>query len=185
MNAALAPATLPLRPLTAEHFAPFGTVLEGFGDPPPAAARPINQGSCWRLDLSLPLSLQNANGQAGLAIYQAQAHSFPITVHELERHQLGSQSFIPLEGQRFVVVVAPANALPGPDDVQAFITNGRQGIVLHPGVWHHGLLALQNGAFVVLERHTAPGQPVDCEVSSLAAPWLISAPKPPSVPGKA
>ncbi|MDD0840223.1 ureidoglycolate lyase [Curvibacter sp. HBC61] len=177
MNAALAltPATLPLRPLSAEHFAPFGTVLEGFGDTPPPGARPINQGSCWRLDLALPLSLHHADGQAGLAIYQAQARSLPITVHELERHKLGSQSFMPLEGQRFIVVVARANALPGPDDVQAFVTNGQQGVVLHPGTWHHALLALQDGAFVVLERHTPPGAPVDCELSGLAAPLQIAA----------
>lgn len=176
MNAALAPATLPLRPLSAETFAPFGAVLEGFGHPAPPGARPINQGSCWRLDLPLPLSLEKADGRAGLAIYQAQARTFPITVHELERHKLGSQSFVPLEGQRFVVVVASANALPGPDDVQAFITDGRQGIVLHPGTWHHALLALQEGAFVVLERHTPACVPVDCEVSWLAAPLQIPSP---------
>lgn len=171
------PAQLLLRPLTPSAFASYGTVLEGFDSSnAPTAARPINNGSCWRLDLAIPLALSQADGQAGLAIYQAQARQFPITVHEMERHALGSQSFIPLEGQRFVVVVAPANTLPGPDDVQAFVTNGRQGVVLHPGTWHHALLAVQAGAFVVLERHVPQGAPVDCDVTWLAAPLQVQDP---------
>lgn len=164
-----------LRPqaLSADAFAPFGAVLEGFGTPP-AQARPINDHSCWRLDLPLQLQFGQAGGHAGLAIYQAQARPLPRAIEVLERHLLASQSFIPLDGARFVLVVARPNALPGPDDVQAFVSNGRQGALLHPGTWHHALLALDAGSFVVLERHGAPGAAEDCELARLAAPLRLS-----------
>ena len=158
----LTPTLLRPQPLSASAFAPFGAVLEGFGTPP-AQARPINDHSCWRLDLPLNLQFEQAGGQAGLAIYRADARRFPLPVDVLERHTLASQSFIPLEGSRFVVVVARPNALPGPDDVQAFISNGRQGV-----------LAVDAGSFVVLERHTPAGAPIDCELSTLAETLLLS-----------
>ncbi|WP_043330415.1 ureidoglycolate lyase [Curvibacter gracilis] len=169
----LPPTLLRPQPLSASAFAPFGAVLEGFGTPP-AQARPINDHSYWRLDLPLNLQFEQAGGQAGLAIYRADARRFPLPVDVLERHTLASQSFIPLEGARFVVVVARPNALPGPDDVQAFISNGRQGVLLHPGTWHHALLAVDAGSFVVLERHTPAGAPIDCELSTLAETLLLS-----------
>lgn len=169
----LTPTLLRPQPLSALAFAPFGAVLEGFGAPP-EQARPINDHSCWRLDLPLELNFEQAGGRAGLAIYRADARRLPLPVDVLERHALASQSFIPLEGSRFVVVVARPNALPGPDDVQAFISNGRQGVLLHPGTWHHALLALDAGSFVVLERHTPAGAPPDCELSTLAETLLLS-----------
>ena len=173
----LTPTLLRPLPLSASSFAPFGAVLEGFRTPP-ASARPINDHSCWRLDLPLKLHFEQAGGQAGLAIYRAEARRFPMPLDVLERHALASQSFIPLEGSRFVVVVARPNALPGPDDVQAFISNGRQGVLLHPGTWHHALLAVDAGSFVVLERHPSPDAPPDappdCELSTLAETLLLS-----------
>lgn len=168
----LTPALLRPQALSADAFAPFGAVLEGFCTPP-AQARPINEHSCWRLDLPLRLQFEQAGGHAGLAIYQAQARRLPMAIEVLERHLLASQSFIPLQGSRFVMVVARPNALPGPDDVQAFVSNGRQGVLLHPGTWHHALLALDAGSFVVLERHAPPGSAPDCELARLAGPLQL------------
>jgi len=57
---------------------------------------------------------------------------------------------------------------PGPapqaGELQAFVTDGRQGVVLAPGTWHHALLAVEGGDFVVVERRAAV---VDCEVCRL------------------
>jgi len=169
----LTPTLLRPQPLSAALFAPFGAVLEGFNTPP-VQARPINDHSCWRLDLPLNLCFEQEGGQAGLAIYRADARAFPMPVDVLERHVLASQSFIPLEGSRFVLVVAAPNALPGPDDVQAFISNGRQGVTLHPGTWHHALLAVDAGSFVVLERQPPAGGTMDCELTTLAETLLLS-----------
>lgn len=137
--------------LTAEGFARFGTVIEM----PQGAGRPINGGNAQRFDLVHDLQLQQAGGRPMLALFRAQARVFPHAVTELERHALGSQSFVPLGRRRFVVVVAPAGEAPGPQALAAFISNGEQGVVLAPGTWHHALLAVDAGDFVVVERAAA------------------------------
>ncbi|WP_416380069.1 ureidoglycolate lyase, partial [Escherichia coli] len=42
----------------------------------------------------------------GQKIGDAQPANLPLTIHELERHPLGTQAFIPMKGEVFVVVVA-------------------------------------------------------------------------------
>jgi ureidoglycolate lyase len=86
-------------------------------------------------------------------------------VTEMERHALGSQTFVPMGGQRrFVIVVARAGAAPSANALTAFVTDGRQGVMLAPGTWHHALLAVDAGDFVVVERVAAT---VDCDVSEV------------------
>lgn len=171
------------RPLTAEAFAPFGIVVQAFAPPgtpgasAPPGARLINDGTTWRLDLAQNLDLQREGGTPGLAVYSAAARRFPMTLEILERHQLGSQGFLPLTGARFVLVVAAAGPAPGVEDLAAFSTNGEQGIVLHPGTWHHALLAVDAGSFAVIERHLAlPGSPVDCDLATLNRPVQLVLP---------
>ncbi len=159
--------TLRPSPLTSEAFAPFGVVIQH----PGGTGRAINAGSAQRFDLSPDLQLQAADGKAALALFHAQARVFPQTVTMLERHALGSQSFIPLGQRRFVIVVAPAGDAPRMEDVRAFITNGEQGITLSPGVWHHALLALDAGDFVVIER--AAGA-VDCDEVDLPQAMVLA-----------
>ena len=159
------PAFLHPEPMTPQAFAAYGTVVAPFPhDQPPAGARAINGGTTWRLDLLADLDLHQGGGTPGLAVYSAAARTFPLALEEMERHTQGSQSFLPLGIARFVVVVAPAGAAPNASDLKAFITNGQQGVVLHPGTWHHGLVAVDAGSFAVVERHGAPGAAVDCDV---------------------
>ena len=90
-------------PLGAEAFAPFGTVIER-----PSAAqagRGINAGTTRRHDLLADLRLQAEGGRPALALFHAQARRFPLALSLLERHRLGSQMFVPLDGARCVVVV--------------------------------------------------------------------------------
>ena len=154
-------------PLTAQAFAPFGVVIQHPGGPGHA----INGGSAQRFDLSPDLQLQAADGKAALALFRAQARSFPHRVTTLERHALGSQSFIPLGQRRFVMVVAPVGDAPRVEDVRAFITDGAQGVVLAPGVWHHALLAVDAGDFAVIER---AAQAVDCDEMDLPQPVILT-----------
>lgn len=150
--------TLTAQPLTAAAFAPFGTVIEV---PDGGAGRTINGGTSQRFDLLADLALSAEGGRPMLALFRAQARRFPHAVDELERHALGSQTFVPLGERRFVVVVAPAAPQPDLAALAAFITNGLQGVVLAPGTWHHALLAVDAGDFVVVER---AAQAVDCDV---------------------
>lgn len=155
------------QPLTAAAFAPYGTVLQVPSD---ASGRPINGGTSQRFDLVDDLRLGAEGGRPMLAIFRAQARRFPHTVDEMERHALGSQSFVPLGERRFVIVVAPAGGAPAAEALAAFITDGLQGVTLAPGTWHHALLAVDAGDFVVVERAS---DAVDCDTCMLAAPVVI------------
>jgi ureidoglycolate lyase len=166
--------TLTVLPLTPENFAPYGDVLGGSV----SSGVFINAGTSERVPLGTPLLTQGA-GQAALNLYRAQANPLPITAVELERHCFGSQSFIPLSGVNFVVIVAlgdeavssvgPAGesipgAIPIEKTIAAFWVDGSCGVTFKPGTWHHPLLAQQDGDFIVLERK---GPVMDCEIKSL------------------
>lgn len=148
-------------PLTADAFAPFGTVLEA----PVGDGRYINRGTSERCDLVDDLQLSANGGRAQLALFRAQARSFPHAVTQIERHVHGSQSFVPMGAAlRFVIVVAHAGDAPSANALAAFVTDGRQGVTLAPGTWHHALLAVDAGDFMVIER---AGAAVDCDICQL------------------
>jgi ureidoglycolate lyase len=154
-------ALLVAQPLTSHAFAPYGTVIEA----PTGEGRPINGGNAQRFDLLGDLRLDAEGGRPMLALFRAQARRFPHEVSEMERHALGSQTFVPLGDRRFVIVVARAGEAPtSAQQLAAFVTDGRQGVVLAPGTWHHALLAVDAGDFVVIER---AGGGVDCDVCFL------------------
>lgn len=162
-------SSLVARPLDPDDFQRFGTVLQA---PSCAnAGRPINAGTARRFDLMDDLHLHTAGGRAQLALFRARARSFPLALHALECHRLGSQTFVPLGAKRFVIVVAPAGVPPDATALAAFVTDGTQGVTLAPGTWHHALLALDEGDFVVIER-AAPE--TDCVLCTLPAAVEVS-----------
>ncbi len=159
--------SLKAQSLTAAAFAPFGQVIAF--DAATAATVPhssINDGNAVRYDLIPDMQLTAQGGMPMLALFRAEARTFPLNIGEMERHALGSQTFIPLGTQRFVLVVAAAGSPCHAQALQAFITNGRQGVMLAPGTWHHALLAVEGGDFAVIERCAVQ---VDCEVQALPA----------------
>lgn len=155
--------TLTTQPLNPAAFGPYGNVISGES----GASRPINHGSSQRVDQPGTLALSAAGGQPVLAVFRARAQAPQGPWHELERHRLGSQSFVPLRGTRCIVLVALGEHAPDPATLAAFVVAGDQGFTLHAGTWHHPLIALDDGDFVVLERQ---GAAVDCEVQHLAEP---------------
>lgn len=166
------PRVLTASPLTPEAFAPYGTVA-GWASAVDGTGRLINAGTTERFDLIEDLTLDAEGGRAMLALFRAQARRFPHAVVELERHLLGSQTFVPLGARRFVIVVAPAGAVPTAPTLAAFVTDGCQGITLAPGTWHHALLAVQGGDFVVVER---AGERIDCDIAVLSEHVAIALP---------
>jgi len=158
-NAQTHPASVRLQNLTPEAFAPYGQVLQLDA----AGQRAINQGTSARLDLPAALDLHGANGQAVMAVFHAQAQSPNTPCQMLERHRWGSQSFVPLSGARCRLWVALGEANPDLTTLACFEVSGQQGFTLHKGVWHHPLMALEAGPFLVIERQ---GPQEDCEVFS-------------------
>ena len=152
---------LAVRPLTAESFAPYGQVIE-LADGARRIA--INDGTCVRHhDLARPSA--TAPGAIGLSLFDADATPGPVALRLMERHGLGSQSFTPFGATlRMLVVVADAGLAPdrlAPGHLRAFVSNGRQGIQMNAGVWHHPLVSLQAGTWLVVDR-IAPE--ADCDV---------------------
>ncbi len=70
-----------------------------------------------------------------------------------------AQTFIPLEGKAFVVVLAPPNddELPDLDQVRAFLFDGSCGFTMKKGTWHEFPFALVDGSnvIVILRSETA------------------------------
>ncbi|MEP7102828.1 MAG: ureidoglycolate lyase [Burkholderiales bacterium] len=158
---------LAAHPITRDAFAPYGWLIDAAG----FDGRAINAGSSQRIDGLTDLVLDRDGGSPCLAIFRAQARELAGPWHEMERHVLGTQTFVPLNGARCVVLVASGGAAPDPATLAAFLVAGHQGITLRPGTWHHALLALDGGDFVVLERRAAQ---VDCEIAMLAQAVSIS-----------
>jgi len=153
---------IPIRPLVPDSFAPYGQVLDLQG----SGTRSINAGTSARLDLPAALDLHREDGRPALAVFRAQAQPEHGPWLVLERHRLGSQTFFPLTGARCLLLVALGGDQPDPDTLAAFEAEPSRGFTLHAGTWHHPLIALDDGDFLVIERE---GPAVDCEVRQLAA----------------
>ena len=144
------------RSLTAEAFRPFGDVIEASNS---AEQMSINYGSATRFhDLAL-LDVTEGGGHAIVSLFRALPLVNPL-LKVFERHPLGSQAFIPLEGRPYLVAVAPA----GPWNaagVEVFRAGPGQGVNYRKGVWHHFLLALgESSDFLVIDR-AGPGDNLD------------------------
>ncbi len=128
------------QPLTREAFAPFGDVI----DVPDAAGRTYYEEALGNLRSearpSLSLSLK------------AETPDRPLRAELLERHEFSSQTFVPIDVGRWLIVVAPHAKAGGPDlgGLKAFIATGKQGVTYRANTWHHGLTVLDRpGRFAV------------------------------------
>ena len=154
--------------LTAERFAPFGDVIAA-----DAASRhfPINGGNTERYHDLANLDA-GPDGKLIVSIFRGQPRELPFAVTMLERHPLGSQAFVPLGQQPYLIVVAPAGEAPLPGALRAFLARPGQGVNYAKGVWHHPLLALNEiSDFLVIDR-SGPGN--NCDEITLAEPRFLT-----------
>lgn len=134
------------QPLTPEAFAPFGDVLDTQGAPD----RLINAGKCGRFHDRARLDF-GPGGRAGISLFEAEPRALPYLLDMVERHPEGSQAFLPMHRNPWLVIVAGAGDSPGP--VQAFLAAPGQGVNLHRGTWHGVLTPLAApGLFAVVDR---------------------------------
>lgn len=135
---------LQLRPLTAEAFAFYGDVIE----PPEPGERHGLSSSIG----SLSLDSQGAGTSARLSFSNKSPSVLPLIATEMERHPWSSQTFVPLDVSRWVVMVAPdLGGRPNPNRLCAFVVRGDQAVNYHVGTWHHPLHVLDRpGRFAVL-----------------------------------
>lgn len=156
---------LAVQPLTAAGFAPYGEVLDTAGAPD----KIINQGLCGRYHDRATLDFTQG-GRAGISLFQAELRSLPYRLEMVERHPLGSQAFLPMSMDGFLVIVAPdEGGVPGLP--LAFRSAPGQGINFHRNTWHGVLTPLSGpGLFAVIDRI---GEGDNLEEHWFTAPYTI------------
>lgn len=131
---------LKAEPLTSAAFLPFGEVIEC----------PRIPGRTYFED-----ALANLRPKARPSIsltVKAPLTTLPLRSTTMERHEFSSQSFIPQEGGRWLVIVAPHAAGGGPDmaRARAFLARPDQGVTYGADVWHHPFTVLDREARFVI-----------------------------------
>ena len=120
---------IPVEPLVAEAFKPFGVVIEGGGNKAEFENSPnrmINLGF-------------EVDGRAELYIIRYLRQEMLIS--RLEQHLTMTEARVSL-GEPVVVVVAESvaladpKAIPDPKTARAFLVMGRQGFMFNRGAWH-------------------------------------------------
>lgn len=151
-------------PISAAEFEPFGDLIEAEGDPD----KIINQGLCGRFHDQARLDF--GDGRAGVSLFKSELCKLPLMLGLMERHPEGSQAFIPMCDNPFLVVVAhDENGAPGRP--LAFITKPLQAVNLLRGTWHGVLTPLAgSGHFAVVDRI---GGGLNLQEHSFESPWIV------------
>lgn len=155
---------LTAQPIEKDAFAPYGQLLS---DP----------GHGNRSDYAADVS----NGRPGVGINLAVVRAsppktLPIDVVKMERHPLSSQAFLPLDCDRYLVIVATPQGTDGPPDLdtlRAFIVPGTMGINYDTGTWHFPLTSLDRPATFGLLMYM-DGGPGDEDWHTLAEPVRLA-----------
>jgi len=118
-----------VEPLTVEAFAPYGDVL----------TLPTLAGRTYYND-ALDNLRKEASPSLSLSVREP-SPALPMRATMLERHEYSSQTFIPIDADQYLVVVAPHLPDGGPDVLQAraFLARGDQGVTYRANTWHHGM----------------------------------------------
>ena len=106
--------TIKVQPLTPESFAPYGRVVKDDRE-----------------------DLIRHHGQFTARLMTVK--QVPEIVDHVNMHTDHSQMFVPLAGDPLVVIVAPPEQPAegfDPSSIAAFLTDGKQTFIFHPGTWH-------------------------------------------------
>jgi ureidoglycolate lyase len=131
-----------------EGFEPFGEMLTTSGSPlPHVYGDAMDVYRAGRLESDTPIEYI-------LTRYRLRE----FRVQFLERHHRLTQTFIPLEGNAFVVAVAAPgaeleNGVPRVEDVRAFVVPGDAAVNLHRGTWHEVPFPLVDGGMTLVTSH--------------------------------
>ena len=139
--------------LTSDAFAPFGDVVN--------MVSPVVRPSNGRADAQAVLEVVEAPGTT-----EPNRH----VVRLMERHLHSTQAFFPLDGQPYLVVVAPDAPDGAPDlsALAAFAVAGDTGIQYRTAVWHVPMTALRASGRFAMHVHK-DGSDADCEFRDVPA----------------
>lgn len=160
--------TITPKPLTSEAFSAFGDVIEANDK---AKKIEINDGFTQRYHDLANVDVSDKDGHTLINIFRSTPLAQPIAIKMMERHPHGSQAFIPLGENPYLVVVAPAGDF-DVNKLEIFIANSAQGVNYHKGTWHHFCLALVSESdFLVIDRG---GEGDNCDVLELDGSLVIA-----------
>ena len=112
----------------------------------------INEGYAKRFDNLANLDTSKDSGKTIVSIFSALKRTFPMKIHMMEKHPLGTQAFIPMKETTFLAFVALSGESPEIDKIQSFIIPPKVGINYKPGIWHFPLISTENINFLVIDR---------------------------------
>jgi len=154
--------------LTNDNFTDFGDVIEANSS---ANSFPINDGFTQRYHDLAKVDVNDNKGHTLINIFRSMPLTQPIAIKMMERHPHGSQAFIPMGTNAYLVVVAPAGEF-DVNAIEVFIANSNQGVNYHKGTWHHFCLALGSESdFLVVDRG---GEGDNCDVLELDGSLVIA-----------
>ena len=152
---------LRLIPISPDLFAPFGEVIDAG----------ITLG---RSDYVASVGNRRSQARANLATVRLAPTPLPATITQMEQHAYSTQAFVPLDVERYVVIVAPD--LDGKPDATAaigFFVPAGIGISYRAGVWHTGMMVLDRTATFAILVHE-DGTADDCTFCAVE-PFQIDA----------
>lgn len=150
-------------PLTAEAFAPYGDVVESVQAKKELL---INYGNTTRFHDLFDVEVADEGGEVCVSIFRSQPLEQPVTIQVMEYHPLGSQAFIPLDNEPYLVVVAEAGEFKA-DKMKVFLAQSGQGVNYRKGTWHHFSLALNKVSdFLVIDRKGAGDNCVEYQLAA-------------------
>jgi ureidoglycolate lyase len=156
------------QPLTKDAFTMFGDVIEANSE---ANNFAINDGFTQRYHDLAKIDVNDNNGHPLINIFRSTPLVQPIAIKMMERHPKGSQAFIPMGTNDYLVVVAPAGEF-DVNSIKVFIAKSHQGVNYHKGTWHHFCLALGGESdFLVVDRG---GEGDNCDVLELDGSLVIA-----------
>ena len=156
------------KPLTSESFSVFGDVIEANDK---ANNFAINDGYTQRYHDLASVDVNESGGHTLVNIFRSTPLAQPIAIKMMERHPLGSQAFMPLSANPYLVVVAPKGEF-DVNKIEVFIAKSHQGVNYHKGTWHHFCLALESESdFLVIDRG---GKGDNCDVVELDGSLVIA-----------
>jgi ureidoglycolate lyase len=160
--------TIKLRTLTLESFAPFGHVIQIGQEPVPA-----NGGTARRHDVGDVLISSRPQAKLYLSVFECEAQHLPLRIEILERHASSAQTITPMQADQYIVVVCLDDGAGHPDlsTLHAFQGGTHQGVNYNPGIWHHGIIALDRRSLFFVQSWQ-DGSASDCE-EAIIPPFYI------------
>ena len=134
--------------ITRSNFSAFGDLISADD----ISFMDINAGYAKRFDNLANINTSKDKGETIVSIFSALRRTFPMKIDMMEKHPLGSQSFIPMKETTFLSFVAPAGESPEISKIQSFIIPPKTGINYKPGIWHFPLISTEDTNFLVIDR---------------------------------